>query len=221
MPLIVFDLDGTLIDSRLDLAESANEVLASYGARPLPVDTVAGMVGEGARVLVARVLEAAGLRPDEPDALHRFLEIYNRRLLNHTRPYTGVIEMLKQARARAALAILTNKPEAPTRRLLEAFGIAALFTAVVGGDSAYPRKPDPGGLRGLMRDAGATTGTTLFVGDSMIDVETARRAGTRICVALYGFGRLRGELVLTGEELLAETPADVTRAIEEGVWEEG
>jgi len=213
MPLIVFDLDGTLIDSRLDLAESTNEMLASYGARPLSVDAVAAMVGEGARILIARALAAAGLDPDEPDALNRFLEIYDRRLLVHTRPYAGVIEMLHEARARAELAVLTNKPEAPTRRLLEAFEMSGLFGRVVGGDSAFPRKPDPGGLQALMREAGATTETTLFVGDSMIDVETARRAGTRICVALYGFGRLRGELVLTGEELLADSPKELGRVI--------
>src|SRR4051812_33084047 len=88
--LIVFDLDGTLIDSHRDLADSVNEMLASYGARPRPLDEVTKMIGEGARVLVERALAAAGLNPAEPDALDRFRAIYDRHLLGHTRPYEGI-----------------------------------------------------------------------------------------------------------------------------------
>src|ERR1700680_3923497 len=131
-PLIVFDLDGTLIDSRLDLAESTNEMLETYGARPLPVDEVARMVGEGAKKLVERALAASGLHPAEPHALARFRTIYDRRLLVHTRPYDGISEVIRTAAARAALAVLSNKPEAPTRRLLEAFHFASAFTWVIG-----------------------------------------------------------------------------------------
>lgn len=93
MRLVVFDLDGTLIDSRLDLAESTNEMLAAYGAAPLPIDDVAGMVGEGARMLVERALAAAGRDPQTPDALARFREIYDRRLLVHTLPYLSLIHI--------------------------------------------------------------------------------------------------------------------------------
>jgi phosphoglycolate phosphatase len=208
--LIVFDLDGTLIDSRRDLAESTNEMLASYGARPLPINQVAMMVGEGARMLVERALKASGLDPAEPEALARFRRIYDRRLLLHTTPYDGVREMLEQAAPLGPLAVLTNKPGAPTRRLLEAFGLGTHFRRVIGGDSDYPRKPDPSGLQALMAECDSTPATTWLVGDSMIDVETARRAGTRMCVVLYGFGHLRGELVLTGSEATAGTPAEVT-----------
>src|SRR6188768_555259 len=97
MALVVFDLDGTLIDSRLDLAESTNEMLATYGAPALPIDQVAMMVGEGARKLVERALAASGLDPAEPDALSRFRRIYDRRLLLNTRPYPGVPEMIAEA----------------------------------------------------------------------------------------------------------------------------
>jgi len=213
--LVVFDLDGTLIDSRLDLAESTNEMLVSYGARALPVDTVAAMVGEGARLLVERALAASGLSPAEPNALDRFRAIYDRRLLIRTRPYDGIAAVVERASTRASLALLTNKPEPPTHRLLDAFGLARYFPRVIGGDAAFPRKPDPAALRFLMTEAGATPATTLMVGDSMIDIETARRAGTPVCVAMYGFGKLRGELVLRGDELVAETPADVGLVIEE------
>jgi phosphoglycolate phosphatase len=213
MSLIVFDLDGTLIDSRRDLAESTNEMLASYGAAALPIDRVAMMVGEGARKLVERALAEAGLDPAEPGALDRFRAIYDRRLLVHTRPYDGVAEMVQRLGAAHSLAVLTNKPDAPTRRLLDAFGLSPRFSRVVGGDSEWPRKPDPAGLLAIVREYRAAPASTWLVGDSMIDVETARRAGTRICVALYGFGHLRGELVLNGSESIAHTPADISRVI--------
>lgn len=209
MSLVVFDLDGTLIDSRRDLAESTNEMLASYGAAALPLDRVAMMVGEGARKLVEAALAAAGVDPQEPEALGRFLEIYDRRLLEHTRPYDGVPEMLEAVGATARMAVLTNKPERPTRRLLEAFGLDRSFEHVIGGDSAHARKPEPDGLQALMRLSGTTKESTWLVGDSMIDVETARRAGTRMCVVLYGFGHLRGELVLTEREVTASAPQEI------------
>jgi len=214
--LIAFDLDGTLIDSRRDLAESTNEMLVSYGAAPRPVDEVAAMVGEGARVLVERALAAAGRDPGEPDALARFKAIYDRRLLDHTRPYPGIGALLAGAASRATLALVTNKPEAPTRRLLEAFDLTRHFTYVTGGDAAQPRKPDPAGLLALMQAARAGRTSTLFVGDSMIDVETARRAGVRIVVVGYGFGALRGDLTLSAEERAwqAARPADLGAAID-------
>jgi phosphoglycolate phosphatase len=211
--LIVFDLDGTLIDSRRDLAESTNEMLASYGAPELPIDQVAMMVGEGAKKLVERALGASGLDPAEPDALPRFRRIYDRRLLIHTRPYPGVPEMIAHARTLGPLAVLTNKPDEPTRALLDAFGLLPSFRRVIGGDSSYPRKPDPAGLQALIAEFDSTPEATWLVGDSMIDVETARRAGTRLCVVLYGFGQLRGELVLDGRESQAMTAADVTSVL--------
>jgi phosphoglycolate phosphatase len=213
MSLIVFDLDGTLVDSRRDLAESTNEMLATYGAPPFPIDDVARMVGEGAKKLVERALAAAGLDPAEPEALQRFRDIYDRRLLMHTRPYEGIPALVRDLSAAHTLAVLTNKPEAPSRRLLDAFELAVAFRRVIGGDSEWPRKPDPAGLRALMREFGATPQSTVLVGDSMIDVETARRAGVPMCVALYGFGQLRGELVLDGTELTVTRAGDIAQAI--------
>jgi phosphoglycolate phosphatase len=214
LTLIIFDLDGTIVDSRLDLANSTNEMLGTYGAPELPVDQVGGFVGEGARVLVQRALAASGLPPDIPGALDRFRGIYDRRLLEHTRPYDGIDQVIRVAARQAALAVVTNKPEGPSRRLLEAFSLNDLFRWVIGGDSGFPRKPHPGSIHHVMQSAGAAQTTTLFVGDSMIDVETARRAGIRVCVAGYGFGYLRGEIQLADGELIVHRPSDLADVFE-------
>jgi phosphoglycolate phosphatase len=206
--LIVFDLDGTIVDSREDLADSTNEMLATYGAGPLAVEAVTAMVGEGAKMLVARALRAAAPQADLADALARFREIYDRRLLVHTRPYDGLPAVLDAAAARAALAVLTNKPEAPARRLLDAFGLAPHFAHVVGGDSGFPRKPDPAGLAHIVLDVQSTPERTLVIGDSNVDWETARRAGASFCGAQYGFGQLDATPVV------AATPADLHRVID-------
>ena len=185
--LIAFDLDGTLIDSRRDLAESANALIAELGGAQLTEDAIAGMVGEGAALLVKRALDAAGLdRP--PDAVERFLEIYDTRLVNHTRVYDGIVDALHGARRGAHLGVLTNKPTAPTKKLLDALEIADLFESVIGGDGPFPRKPDPQGLQAMMGMARASAGRSLLVGDSAIDYETARRASVRCCIVSYGFG---------------------------------
>lgn len=187
--LFVFDLDGTLVDSRQDIADSANLLLESCGARGLPEETIGRMVGEGAATLVARAFGAAGLTPP-PDALARFLAIYDTRLLERTRPYEGVHDVLSALSERASLAVLTNKPRAATLRILGGLDLMRYFApaAVTGGDGRFPRKPDPAGLRHLVERAHVTPSCTLMVGDSIIDWQTARNASTAICLARYGFG---------------------------------
>lgn len=187
--LYVFDLDGTLVDSRRDLAESANELLRLSGAWPLPEEDIGRMVGDGAAVLVARIFAASGIAPP-PDALARFLAIYEGRLLQHTRPYSGIVDTLDVLVERAPLAVLTNKPIAATHRILAALQLNRYFdpSFVIGGDGPFPRKPDPSGIRHLAAIAATTAASTLLVGDSVIDWRTAQHAGTAICLARYGFG---------------------------------
>jgi phosphoglycolate phosphatase len=184
--LIAFDLDGTLIDSSRDLGESVNELLGELGAPPLPIGRVTRMIGEGAKMLIRRALAAAGI-PEDPQAIARFLEIYDRRLLNHTRPYDGITDIVRAAREHARIAVLTNKPAAPTEKILAGLGIRGLFDDVIGSDGEFPRKPNPAALFALMGRAAAPPERTLMIGDSQIDYETARSAAARCCLVAYGF----------------------------------
>jgi phosphoglycolate phosphatase len=178
----------------------------------LTEEQIGGMVGEGAALLVRRALRAAG-RVDRAQALERFLEIYDQRLLNHTRVYDGIADVIQQTRERARLAVLTNKPTAPTERILAALGLRAAFDQVIGGDGPYPRKPDPAGLQAMMTSANATARDTLLVGDSAIDLETARRSGVACCLVSYGFG-FRPELRTQGADVrIADDARELLQAI--------
>jgi len=207
--LLVFDLDGTLIDSRRDLADAANALIVERGGTPLPVDAIASMVGEGAPLLVRRALKAAGTDLQIDRDLPRFLELYDERLLAHTRLYDGTREMLEALRPHATLAILTNKPQRPTEEILDGLGIAHLFSHVVGGDTTHGRKPDPAGLHHLMAVTGASTNETMMIGDSAIDLRTARAAGVRVCLVAYGFGFPTAERELTVPVPIANSPPEL------------
>lgn len=184
---LIFDLDGTLIDSVGDLAAAASELVTQLGGRTLAADEVAEMVGDGAGVLVRRALTTAGLSPDALDALPRFLEIYDRRLLDTTTAYVGVREALEMSAARARLSVLTNKPAAPARQILQALDLERYFDAIVGGDGPHPRKPSPAGLMALAGGAAHV----MLVGDSPVDWQTTRAAGCAFVWARYGFGARR------------------------------
>jgi len=210
----VFDLDGTLIDSRRDLADAANALIVERGGAPLDVDQVAAMVGEGASMLVRRALAAARIeRADIDRALHRFLELYDERLLVHTRVYEGTHEALQILEQRASLAILTNKPQHHTERLLAGIGLEGYFRWVVGGDTPHGRKPDPAGMNHLMAMAESTPDDTVMIGDSAIDLFTARSAGTRVCLVRYGFGFHSTAGRLRGDEMFVDRPEELPRLL--------
>jgi phosphoglycolate phosphatase len=205
----VFDLDGTLVDSHHDLADATNALLSEFGAAPLAHDAVVRMVGDGAAVLVKRALAAANRDPETPGALARFLALYDERLLATTRPYPGVVDAIQALRPSHRLAVLTNKPAHATRRVLEGLDLLGSFDDVIGGDSEYGRKPDPAGLLALVGRAHAAPAMTLMVGDSPVDLATARRAGTRICLARYGFGFRFENDGFRGDEYFIDSPAEL------------
>jgi len=208
--LIVFDLDGTLIDSLADLAGSASELVTSLGGRPLDPRDVAEMVGDGAAVLVRRALTAGGVDPATPGALSRFLEIYDRHLLDSTTTYAGMHDALLMASRRARMAVLTNKPLGPAERILNALNLSRYFDGVIGGDGAYGRKPDPAGVHALARGSQ----DVLMVGDSPIDWETALAAGCAFAWARYGFGAARFDGTAPATSYVLERPADLAGVLD-------
>ncbi len=186
---LVFDLDGTLIDSRRDITTAINRMRADLGLPPLALEQVITLVGEGARLLVERVL-GPGFPPDEIDrALERYLGVYWDVCLEATRPYPGVDVMLADLAARYPLALLSNKGEALSRRILDGLGLTAHFREILGGDSLPTRKPDPAGLHLLAGRLGVPVEHLLLVGDTWVDAETARNAGCAFALVEWGFPR--------------------------------
>jgi phosphoglycolate phosphatase len=211
--LVVFDLDGTLVDSHQDLATAANLLVRELGGDPITEEAVVRMVGEGAAVLVRRALTASGLDPDTPHALDRFLAIYDTCLLDRTRPYPGMVDLLERLAHRCRLAVLTNKPSRATTRILEGLDLAGFFDPVLGGDTEFGRKPVPAGLLHIIAVAGTSPESTLVVGDSPIDHRTARNAGTAICLARYGFGYTFDDDDLDGREWIVDTPEQIGEVV--------
>jgi len=183
---VAFDLDGTLIDSRADLASSVNHVLRTIGLAERAPETLYGYVGEGARVLVERALGPA--RRDRFDkGVALFMDYYGTHLLDATVPYPGMVELLDVLAARGvALSVLTNKPVGLSRRILDGLALTSRFIGIIGGDSLPVRKPDPAGLDALRGLTGTARERTLLVGDSSIDVATARAGGVAFCGVAWG-----------------------------------
>ena len=186
---LVFDLDGTLIDSRRDITTAINRMREELGLPPIPLEAVVTMVGEGARLLVERAL-GSGFPSDQVDrALARYLEHYAEVCLDETRAYPGIEEMLEGLAGRYPLALLSNKGEALSRRILAGLGLSRFFGEVLGGDSLPTRKPDPAGLRVLAERLGVPLERLLLVGDTWIDAETAHNAGCAFILVEWGFPR--------------------------------
>ena len=184
--LIVFDLDGTLIDSLQDLADSVNYVLSKLAGPTLAAAQVQEFVGNGAPELVRRSLLAAGIAGRNKEALEEFLDYYQKHCVRNTRLYPGVIDTLQPLQQRVSLAVLTNKPSASTERILELLDVRGFFRIVAGGDTFAGRKPDPDGLLSIMSRLATVSLRTLMVGDSEVDMQTGRSVGAVTCCAGWG-----------------------------------
>ena len=208
--LVVFDLDGTLVDSSRDIAASVNAALGRVapGTAALSLEAVLSFVGEGAGLLVERSLRHAGLALSPEEVLPVYVACYRERLLDTTRLYPGVAEAL-EALAGTTLAVLTNKPGDMSRTILEGLGVASRFARVRGAGDVPSRKPDPAGLLGLMSELGASAGETWMVGDSATDVGVARAAGTRVAGVTWGFHP--AALRAAGPDRVLDLPAELAR----------
>jgi phosphoglycolate phosphatase len=186
---IIFDLDGTLVDSAEDLRAAVNRSLGEVGLRPIETNEIKGMIGDGVLRLVERALVAANGNPAQKDALlRRFLEIYQANPATSTRCYPGVVETLKALRRKDfRLAVVTNKPVFATNKILEMLSLAEFFPVVIGGDSVQKRKPHPAPLLEAARLLGVDVSQLLMVGDNIHDVEAAHAATMRCIAVSYGY----------------------------------
>jgi phosphoglycolate phosphatase len=226
LKLLVFDLDGTLIDSAQDLCNSVNAALSECNFGPLPDPAIAGLVGNGAPMLMRRSLALAGnIDPNEVSedtfakAYAFFLQYYREHKLDFTYAYEGVLDSLKALHElhdapggpQRTMVVLTNKPVRPARGICEGLGLADYFLHIYGGDSFPQKKPDPLGLRSLMEETGATPEETVMIGDSKVDVETARNAGAWSVGCAFGFGPQN--ILDTPPDVLVDSAAEWTQAL--------
>ncbi len=201
---LVFDLDGTLIDSAPDIAAALNALLAELALPPLPVTDVKRMIGDGIAVLVERAVAANGSKVDfSEDLVGRFRGHYYARLTEETRPFPGVAETLERLQAAGwRMAVCTNKLAAPAQRILKALGLDGYFGALAGGDSYATKKPAAEPLLGVLESLGAARSEALMVGDSPADVKAARNAGLPVVAVSYGYRRVAADAL--GADILID-----------------
>jgi phosphoglycolate phosphatase len=212
LKLLIFDLDGTLIDSQLDLCHSINAMLHEHQRPELPCEVIATYIGDGAPMLVRRALGD----PDDEAFVHQallyFLDYYRAHKLDNTRAYEGVREMLEAVSANGRkLAVLSNKPVVPSRQILDALGLSGFFMQVYGGNSFHTKKPDPQGALALLAEAGVAAQEAAIIGDSDVDVLTGRNAGMWTVGVSYGFAP--HTLEAAPPDLLVHSPAELAHVL--------
>jgi len=204
--VLIFDLDGTLIDSKLDLALSINAMLGHMGRATIPHETIYGFVGNGAPVLVRRSLGQGATDADADRGLAYFLDYYRAHMLDNTVAYPGVREGLEMLKGQP-MAVLTNKPTRFSQAILDGLGLSQYFRFVYGGNSFERKKPDPMGVEKLLQDLCAAPREAMMVGDSEVDVHTARNAGIWACGVSYGLGA--EGLAAVPPDLMVDSLADL------------
>lgn len=209
--LLIFDLDGTLVDSQLDLASSVNAMRAATGLASLEHSVIASYVGQGVQHLVRRALGDGATDAEVERGLATFLDYYREHMLDHTETYSGVREALEDFRGRT-LAVLTNKPLRFSREMLKGLGIAPHFAFIYGGDSFEQKKPDPVGVHHLLRVTRVAAEHAIMTGDSDTDVLTGRNAGVWTCGVTYGFGA--HTLKATPPDMLVSDLRDLARLLD-------
>jgi len=191
LKLLIFDLDGTLVDSRIDLANSVNAMLRHYGRPELPAEIIGSYIGNGAPMLVRRSLGDPDDEAYVQEALLYFMAYYREHKLDTTYVYAGIKEALEALRNGGngnspRMAVLSNKPVGPSRGIVDALGLGPYFFQVYGGNSFHTKKPDPAGVQALLEESGAQPAETVIIGDSDVDIITARNAGAFSLGVTYG-----------------------------------
>ncbi len=213
--LVVYDLDGTLVDTLQDITNAANHMLSRLKAPLLTPDCVRRFVGRGIQQLVAECLNT-----DDPQRIQEGLAIYrahyHQHLVDHSRLYPGTRDILEHFRSRVQ-AVITNKPNPYSRELLTALGVANYFLDIIGGDTPYPRKPDPTSLHSMMERVDATPEETLLVGDSPIDIETGHRAGVLTVTVSHGLADA-GELATASPDLMVSNLLELLTVVKRHGW---
>lgn len=211
--LLIFDLDGTLVDSRLDLTNSINAMLRQFRKPELPCDVIASYIGDGAPMLVRRALGDPDEEAVVQEALNYFLAYYREHKLDNTRVYDGVLDMLDAVRSDGGrrLAVLSNKPVGPSRAIVDALEMRRFFFEVFGGNSFHTKKPDPQGVFELIRQAECQPQQAVIIGDSDIDVLTARNAGIFSLGVSYGFAPHTFEAA--PPDVLVDAPGEITAVL--------
>ncbi|MBI5637197.1 MAG: HAD-IA family hydrolase [Nitrospinae bacterium] len=209
--LIIWDLDGTLIDSKKDIAYAVNETLERIDHPPISDEEIYSYVGNGVRPLIERAVAATGGGNSLDTAIRHFQEIYLAHLLDTTILFDGILDVLRHFENKK-MAVASNKPYKYVVKILEGLHVADLFMSVKGGDSLPTRKPDPEMLNVILREAGIGANNAVFVGDSAVDIQTGKNAGVRTIGVSYGF-RPMAELIASGPNLLVPTPEDLKRVI--------
>lgn len=191
--LLIFDFDGTLVDSKRDIAIAVNHTLASFAIPPLDEETIAGYVGSGIAELMKGAMKAGGDMCISPSLLEKardiFKEFYDVHCVDNTGWYPHVFETLRELSKKYLLTILTNKPQNLTDKIIEKLGGASLFKQVLGTHNGFEKKPDPAGALHLMEQAGVGPKETLLIGDSIVDAQTTTNAGIDLGLVTYGFGK--------------------------------